>query len=73
MARTVKHLTLGFGSGHDLRVVGSSHTLGSALSVESAGDFLTPSLPLPWLAHMLSLSINKYNLEKKKSFDLFLN
>ena len=29
MAQSVKCLTLGFGSGHDLRVVGSSSTLGS--------------------------------------------
>ena len=29
VAQSVKCLTLGFGSGHDLRVVGSSSTLGS--------------------------------------------
>ena len=36
MAQSVEHLTLGFGSGHDLRVVGSSPELGSALSAGSA-------------------------------------
>ena len=34
MAQSVKHLTLDFGSGHDLRVVKLSPELGSALSVE---------------------------------------
>ena len=36
-------------STHDLRVLGSSPVLGSALSGESAGDSLSPSpsLPLP--------------------------
>ena len=36
MAHSVKHSTLGFGSGCDLRVLGLSPTLGSALSRESA-------------------------------------
>ena len=36
MAQSVKHPTLDFGSGHDLRVVGSSPTSGSVLSAESA-------------------------------------
>ena len=31
-----QRLTLGLGSGHDLRVVGLSPTLGSGLSTESA-------------------------------------
>ena len=35
-APLVDHPTLDLGSGHDLRVVGSSVTLGSALSVEPA-------------------------------------
>ena len=33
MAQSVKHLTLDFGSGHDLRVVKLSPELGSALSI----------------------------------------
>ena len=36
MARSVGQPTLGFLLGHDLRVVGSSPTLGSVLRVESA-------------------------------------
>lgn len=42
MAPLVKWETLDFGSGHDLRVMGSNPKLGSVLDVESAGD----SLPL---------------------------
>ena len=54
MAHPVKHLTLDFGSGHDLRVMGSSPTSGSLLNAESA--LLLP-LPLPLLlARALSLS-----------------
>ena len=36
MAQSVKHPMIGFGSGRDLRVMGSSLTLGSVLSTESA-------------------------------------
>ena len=36
MAQSVKCPTLDFGSGHDLRVLGSSPTLGSMLGMESA-------------------------------------
>ena len=36
MAQSLKHPTLGFGSGHGLRPVESSLTLGSRLSGESA-------------------------------------
>jgi len=43
--------TLGFGSGHDLRVVRSSPVLGFELSEEST----EVSLPLPALALSLSL------------------
>ena len=46
MAQPVEQLTLDVGSGHDPRVVGSSPTLGSALSVEPALDSLSPPLPL---------------------------
>ena len=40
----LKHLTLDFGSSHDLRVVRSSPILGSTLSKESAWDSSSPSL-----------------------------
>ena len=40
MAQSVKHLTLDFGSGHDLGVVGSSPILGTY-------DFLLPSPSAP--------------------------
>jgi len=36
VAQWVKHLTLDFGSGQDLRIMGSSPTSGSVLGVESA-------------------------------------
>jgi len=36
VAQSVGRLTLGFGSGHDLRVLGLSPMSGSALSTESA-------------------------------------
>ena len=36
VAQLVEHLTLDFGSGHDLRVMGSSPVLGSVLSVQTA-------------------------------------
>ena len=36
MAQSVERPTLDFGSGHDLRVVGLSPTLGSVLSMEPA-------------------------------------
>ena len=67
VAQSVEHQTLDFGSGHDPRVMGSSPTLGSTLSVETALDYLSvsPYAPLPCLhsAHALSLS-----LKKKKCF-----
>ena len=43
MAQSVRHPTLGFGSGHDLRVVRLSPTLDSVLNEEPA---YTLSLPL---------------------------
>ena len=47
VAQLVKCPTLDFGSGHDLRVMELSHELGSALSMESAWDSLSPFTPLP--------------------------
>ena len=39
----IQHLTLDFGLGHDLRVVGLSPMLGSMLGVEPAWDSLSLS------------------------------
>ena len=55
MAQLVKHRTLGFGSGHGLRVLRLSSALGPVLSVESA----CPSAPPPTCVLSLSLKINK--------------
>lgn len=49
VAPSVGHLTRGFGSGHDLRVVGWSPLAGTALSGECAGH--SPSAP-PSLAFL---------------------
>jgi len=53
VAQSVKHLTLGSGSGHDLQIVRSSPMSGSTLSVESA----CPSPFAPTLAHARALSV----------------
>ena len=58
MTQSVKHLTLGFGSGHDLEV----HAFKPCITenVEPAWDSLFPSLSAPPpLALSLSLKINK--------------
>ena len=55
LRRSVKHPTLDFGSGHDLRVLESSPTSVSMLSGESAGDSFP--LPLPLFTLILSLSL----------------
>lgn len=62
MAQLVEQPTLGFNSDHDLRVLGLHPLSGSALSTESAEDYLL--LPLPLLlpcSHSLSLSQIKMN------------
>jgi len=49
VAHLAQQLTLGFGSGCDLRVLGSSPVLASVLGMESAWNSLSPSpsaLPL---------------------------
>ena len=49
-----------FGSGHDLTVVSSSPASGSVLtaqSLESASDFVSPSLAVP-LPHSCSVSLS---------------
>ena len=48
MAQWVKHLTLDFSSGHDLRVLRSSPMLGSALP-GSRLEILSPPAPPPSL------------------------
>jgi len=50
VAQLVKHPTLDFSSGHDLRVIRSNPALGSVLSVEPAWDSLSLPLPLPLLS-----------------------
>ena len=58
VAQLVKHLTLDFSLGHDLRVVRSSSKTGSLISQGSAGDSVFPSPSAPPQTHALSL-INK--------------
>ena len=61
MAQLVKHPTLDFGSGHDLTICGFGPlTRLCADSIESAWDYLSPSLCAPPLLVLsLSLSQNK--------------
>ena len=63
MVHSVKRLTLGFGSGHDLMVCEvEPHTALSAGSAESGWDSLSPSLSAPPLlppSLSLSLSLSK--------------
>ena len=70
VAQLVKHLTLDFGSGHDLMVHGIKPSTG--LQADRAGpaqDTLSPSLSLslfPSPACAFSLSQNKHFLKKKE-------
>ena len=64
MAQSVKHPTLDFGSGHDLRIVSSSPILGSLLSAESAYDYL----PLH-LSASPSFILSQINFYKKNHTD----
>lgn len=58
-AQSIKHPTLGLGSGYDLQAGISSPTLGSTLSGKSSFSLLLPPPPC-LLKHTLSLSeINK--------------
>lgn len=57
VAQLVKHLTLDFGSGHDLRVVGSRPVSGSLLS-GSLLEILFLPLPLRLHAHIYTQSIS---------------
>ena len=78
MAQSVGPLTLDFGSGHDLRFVGSGPASGSAKTVQillgilslSLSLSLPPSLCPSLLALSLSLKINKLlknNVFKRKT------
>lgn len=71
MAESVKHLTLGFGSGHELRVMRSNPTLDAMLTAEFVSDSLSPVpllLPLHALFFFFSLSLksNNQSIFKKK-------
>ena len=72
MAQSVEHLTLGFGSGHDLRVLGSSSTSGSRLSTVSVPlPLLLPTLLLSpfassYLSISVSLSLSQIKKQKKR-------
>ena len=81
VAQSVKHLTLDFGSGHDLSVVRFSPELGSRLTPRWAWSLLKILslpllLPLPPAhvrAHSHYLSQKKKILEKKKKKKLKIN
>ena len=64
-AQLVRHLTLDFGSGHDLVVCGFELYIRLCTdSVEAAWDSLPPSLSAPPL---LSLKVNKLKKKKKST------
>ena len=54
VAQSVKCLTLGFSSGHDLRDLGSSPMMGSMLNAES-------TCPLPQLLLLLLYTLSQIN------------
>jgi len=56
VAQSVGHLTLDFGSSHDLGVVSLSPMSGSVLGVEPSWDFLSISLSAPLPTHAQALS-----------------
>ena len=68
VVQLVEHLTLDFGSGHDLTVCELEPHIGlQADSAESAWDSLSLSLSLLLsCSRVLSLSLQKINLKKKK-------
>ena len=69
MAQSVGDLTLDFGSGHDLRVMGSSPASGSVLPAQSLVGILSVSLslsPPPLLVLSLSLKSKYVNSRRKK-------
>ena len=60
MPQSVKHLTLDFGSGHDLAVRGIEPHVGSALTAQSLLGILSLSL-CPFPTRALSLSVSEIN------------
>ena len=75
MAQLVKRLTLGFGSGCDLRAVGSNPLLGSMLSTESAKEFLsvaplckTTYIHLNCEAYLIPLNVFPQEPKKNKKY-----
>ena len=69
VAQSVKHPTVDFGSGHDLRVSRNQATpSGTVLTVSAmlAWDSLSPLPPLALLAHCLSLSLSQNKFLKNK-------
>ena len=68
--QSVKHVTLGFGSGCDLRVVRSSSGSGFVLSVDPACDSL--SFPLLPPTHVCSLSPPHLKINKSFFFKVKL-
>ena len=74
MAHLVGKPTLGFGSGHDLGVLGSSPSLGSSLSGESeiSPPFSLFFCPSPFVL-MTGMSLLHPFLDEKKNGTLWLN
>ena len=58
VAQSVKHLTLGFGSGHDLTVCGFEPHVGLCADSMSLPAILSPLFLYPSSALSLSLKIN---------------
>ena len=68
VAQLVKHPSLDFGSDHDLRMLGSSPALGSALScLRFQGFSFPPSLPLLMLSLAFVCSLSLKTKNKKTS------
>ena len=65
MAQSVKHPTLDFGSGHDLTVVGSNHSLRYPLTVQGLLGILL-SLYASLLTRTHSLSQNTETTKTKR-------
>ena len=67
MAQLVKCQTLDFGSGHDLRVLGSSSALGSNVNRESAREFSVSLLLPPPPIHRHPRTLSQTNTFFKKN------
>ena len=67
MAQLVKHLAVGFSSGHDLMVPGLESLVGLCADSVELLRILSPSLcSSPVHMHVLSLKINKLKKTKNK-------